>query len=47
LIDLAAALDTADLPDFRENFLDAVHIRPRAFPLVARTIHAEIKDLVA
>jgi hypothetical protein len=47
LIDLAAALDTADLPDFRENFLDAVHLRPRAFPLVARTIYAEIKELLA
>jgi len=46
LVDLAAALDTEDQPDFRENFLDAVHIRPRAFPLVARTIHAEVEDLL-
>jgi hypothetical protein len=47
LIDLAAALDTENLPDFRQNFLDAVHIRPRAFPLVAGIIHPEIKDLLA
>ena len=47
LIDLAAALDTKNLADFRENFLDAVHIRPRAFPLVAQIIHDDIKDLLA
>ena len=47
LINLAAALDTENQADFRENFLDAVHIRPRAFPLVAEIIHDHVRDLLA
>ena len=46
LIDLAAALATENQADFRENFLDAVHIRPRAFRRVAAIIHNDINDLV-
>jgi hypothetical protein len=47
MIDLAAALATENLTDFRENFLDVVHIRPRAFRMVAAIIHNEIKDLLS
>lgn len=45
-IDLFAAFDTTGQADFREHFLDVVHLRPRAFPLVARIIHDGIKDLL-
>jgi len=47
MIDLAAALATENLTDFRENFLDVVHIRPRAFRMVAAITHNEIKDLLS
>ena len=46
MIDLAAALATENQADFRENFVDVVHIRPRAFRTVAAIIHNEIKNLV-
>ena len=47
MIDLAAALATENLTDFRENFLDVVHIRPRAFRMVAAITHNEIKNLLS
>lgn len=46
VIDLFAALDTTHQPDFRANFLDMVHLRPRSYPLVAERIYDEIKDLL-
>jgi len=46
MMDLAAALATENQADFRENFVDVVHIRPRAFRRVAAIIHNDIKDLV-
>jgi hypothetical protein len=46
LVDLFAALDTERLPDFREHFVDLLHLRPRSYPLVAERIYDEIKDLL-
>jgi len=46
LIDLFAAFDTEKLADFRENFADMIHFRPRAYPLVAQLIYEGIKDLL-
>jgi hypothetical protein len=46
MIDLAAALATENQADFRDNFVDVVHIRPRAFRTVAAIIHNDIQDLM-
>jgi hypothetical protein len=46
LIDLAAAFDTEALPDFREDFHDMLHLRPRAYPKAAAAVYAGIKDLL-
>jgi carbamoyltransferase len=46
LIDLEAALDTTSLPDFRKNFVDIMHPRASAYPMLAQLAHAEIKDLL-
>ena len=43
LIDLEAILDTEALPDFREHFIDIMHMRVRAYTLVARIIHGDGK----
>ena len=46
LVDLAPMFDTARLADFREDFFDMLHLRPRAYPKTAAAIHAGIKDLL-
>jgi len=47
VIDLFAALDTENTADFREHFIDVLHLRPRSYPLVAQIIYDNIKDLAA
>jgi hypothetical protein len=47
VIDLFAALDTENAEDFREHFVDVLHLRLRSYPLVAQIIHDNIKDLAA
>lgn len=47
LIDLFAAFDTKGLADFREHFIDMIHFRPSAYPLVAQRVYEDIKDLLA
>jgi hypothetical protein len=46
LIDLAVAFDTEALADFRADFHDVIHLRPRAYPKAAAAIYAGIKDLL-
>jgi hypothetical protein len=46
LIDLAAAFDTEALPDFRVDFHDMLHLRPRAYPKAAAAVYEGIKDLL-
>jgi hypothetical protein len=46
LIDLAAAFDTENLGDFREDFHDVLHLRPRAYPKAATAVYAAIKELL-
>ncbi len=46
LIDLAAAFDTEPLADFREDFHDMLHLRPRAYPKAAAAVYEGIKDLL-
>ena len=47
MVDLYAAFDTEQEPDFREHFSDALHLRPRSYPLVAQIVYDNIKDLLA
>ena len=46
MIDLYTAFDTDREPDFRE-FSDALHPRPRSYPLLAQIVHDNIKGLLA
>jgi hypothetical protein len=46
VIDLFERFNTEGQPDFRTYFADILHFRPRAFPLVAQTVHEGIKDLL-
>ena len=46
LIDLAVAFDTEARADFREDFHDVIHLRPRAYPKAAAAIYAGIRDLL-
>ena len=46
LVDLAAAFDTERRVDFRADFHDVLHLRPRAYPKAAAAIHAGITDLL-
>lgn len=46
LIDLHAAFDTERIADFRQDFFDALHIRPIAYRKTAGTVHQGIKDLL-
>jgi hypothetical protein len=46
VIDLFEAFDTSGAPDFREHFMDLLHFRVPAFPLVARLIYDGISDLL-
>ena len=47
VVDLYTAFDTEQEPDFREHFSDALHLRPRSYPLVAQIVYENIKDLLA
>jgi len=46
VVDLFERFSTEGQPDFRENFADILHFRPRAFPLVAAVVYEGITDLV-
>lgn len=46
VIDLYAALDSEKHQDFREHFVDVMHLRKRAHPVVAQIVYDEIKDLL-
>ena len=46
VIDLFRIFDTEDAPDFRENFFDMVHPRPKAYPKIARVVYEGIKPLL-
>lgn len=47
LVDLFAAFDTELVDDFRQDFLDSMHLRPSAYPKVAGAVYQGIKDLLA
>ena len=44
--DLAAVFDTEGLADFREDFFDVLHLRPRAYPKAAATVYSGIRHLL-
>ena len=46
LVDLAAVFDTTAVADFREDFFDMLHLRPRAYPKAAAAVYDGIKDLL-
>lgn len=46
LVDLAAAFDTEPLEDFRVDFHDMLHLRPRAYPKAAAIVYEGIRDLL-
>src|SRR5207248_8142379 len=46
LVDLATALDTERLADFRQDFHDMLHLRPRAYPKAAAIVYQGIEDLL-
>jgi len=46
VIDLFRYFDTSEMTDFREDFFDIAHPRPRAFPKFARAVYEGIKPLV-
>jgi hypothetical protein len=46
VIDLAATFDTEARADFREDFHDMLHLRPRAYPKAARAVYDGIKHLL-
>ncbi len=46
LVDLAAAFDTENQADFREDFFDVLHLRPRAYPKAAAAVYAGIKPVL-
>jgi hypothetical protein len=46
LVDLAAAFDTEPLDDFRADFHDMLHLRPRAYAKAAAMVYEGIRDLL-
>jgi hypothetical protein len=46
LVDLAAGFDTERRSDFRADFHDMLHLRPRAYAKMAAIVHEGIKDLL-
>jgi len=46
VVDLAAAFDTEGLVDFREDFFDVLHLRPRAYPKAAAAVYSGIRHLL-
>jgi lysophospholipase L1-like esterase len=43
LVDLFREFDTEHLADFRQEFSDMIHLRPSAYPKIARVIYEGIK----
>jgi hypothetical protein len=43
VVDLAAVFDTEGLADFREDFFDVLHLRPRAYPKAAAAVYSGIR----
>ena len=46
LVDFAEAFDTARVADFRTDFHDVMHLRPRAYAKAAATLYRGIRDLL-
>jgi lysophospholipase L1-like esterase len=46
VVDLFAAFDTERVVDFRQDFVDVVHPRIRAYPAIARAVYDGISDLM-
>jgi lysophospholipase L1-like esterase len=46
LVDLFAEFDTENLDDFRQDFVDMIHLRPSVYPKIARVVYEGIKDLL-
>jgi lysophospholipase L1-like esterase len=46
LVDLFCEFDTEHLADFRQEFSDMIHLRPSAYPKIARGIYEGIKHLL-
>ena len=47
LVDLFAEFDTDRLDDFRQDFLDIMHLRPSAYSKVARAVYHGIENVLA
>jgi lysophospholipase L1-like esterase len=46
-LDLHAGFDTENAEDFRRDFHDMIHLRPSAYPKIARLVHDGIADLLS
>jgi lysophospholipase L1-like esterase len=46
LVDLFIEFDTEWLDDFRQDFIDLIHLRPSVYPKIARVVYGGIKDLL-
>lgn len=46
MVDLFAAFDTEKLDDFRQDFIDMIHLRASAHPKIVRAVYEGIKDLL-
>src|SRR3954453_9729746 len=46
LIDLFALFETENLDDFREHFIDVLHLRPRSYPLLVEIVYEHIGELL-
>ncbi|MBV9829904.1 MAG: SGNH/GDSL hydrolase family protein [Alphaproteobacteria bacterium] len=45
-VDLYAALDTTQVPDFRRHFRDILHLHPASYRVIAQIVYDGIKDLL-
>jgi len=46
MVDLFAEFDTEKLDDFRQDFIDMIHLRASAHPKIVRAVYDGIKDLL-
>jgi lysophospholipase L1-like esterase len=46
MVDLFAEFDTEELDDFRQDFIDLIHLRASAHPKIVRAVYEGIKDLL-
>jgi lysophospholipase L1-like esterase len=46
LVDLFAAFETECRDDFRQDFIDMLHLRPIAYPKIARVVYGGIRHLL-